>query len=76
MNYHGPFFVKINDKYVLADPCENCAFGDEKGCCLTVCTYLYGLTVEDETSIEEEIPFTDVGDNSSLADIPLNELPY
>lgn len=40
MELSGPFFVKENNEYILADICKNCAFGDEEGCLLDPCIYL------------------------------------
>ena len=45
----GPFFIK-NEKgeYELAPMCKECAFGDEKNCCLNPCTYLWGIAESQE----------------------------
>ena len=48
MNYSGPFFVKSESGYVLADICKNCAFGDEISCYLNPCIHLYHCVIDKE----------------------------
>ena len=54
----GPFFVKENGEYKLAECCEDCAFGDEHDCFLNECIafagYCEGYTAhQKDMEIEE-----------------------
>ena len=57
MKATGPFFKKvlIDDKprYILADFCEQCAFGDENACLLNPCIY-FQFDDEPEENDEEK----------------------
>jgi hypothetical protein len=57
MKMMGPFFVKENGKYKLAECCENCAFGDEHDCFLNECIAFVGQIDEDSENLIEEARF-------------------